>query len=49
MECCVGDINQDGHLDLAVASDNAGSVSILPGNGDGTFKAVTYYPTGANR
>jgi hypothetical protein len=45
----VGDINQDGHLDLAVASDNAGSVSILQGNGDGTFKAVIYIPTGATQ
>jgi len=45
----VGDINQDGHLDLAVASDNAGSVSILQGNGDGTFQAVTYIATGAQQ
>ncbi len=45
----VGDINRDGHLDLAVASDNAGSVSILQGNGDGTFKAVIYIPTGAQQ
>ena len=43
----VGDINQDGHLDLAVASDNAGSVSILQGNGNGTFKAVIYIATPA--
>jgi hypothetical protein len=45
----VGDINQDGHLDLVVASDDAGSVSILPGNGNGTFKAVTYIATGAQQ
>ncbi len=45
----VGDINQDGHLDLAVASDTAGSVSILQGNGNGTFKAVTYVATGAQQ
>jgi FG-GAP-like repeat/Bacterial Ig-like domain (group 3) len=45
----VGDINQDGHLDLAVASDNAGSVSILQGRGDGTFRAVTYVATGAQQ
>ena len=45
----VGDINQDGHLDLAIASDNAGSVSILQGNGNGTFKAVIYVATGATQ
>ncbi|HET6218438.1 MAG TPA: FG-GAP-like repeat-containing protein [Acidobacteriaceae bacterium] len=45
----VGDINQDGFLDLAVASDAAGSVSILQGNGDGTFKPVIYVPTGATQ
>jgi FG-GAP-like repeat len=45
----VGDINQDGHLDLAVASDTAGSVSILQGRGDGTFRAVVYVATGAQQ
>jgi hypothetical protein len=45
----VGDINQDGHQDLAVASDSAGSVSILQGNGDGTFQAVVYVPTGGTQ
>ena len=38
----VGDINQDGFLDLAVASDASGSVSILQGNGDGTFQSLYY-------
>jgi hypothetical protein len=38
----VGDFNRDGNLDLAVASgpldvSNGGSVTILLGNGDGTF------------
>jgi hypothetical protein len=45
----VGDIDGDGNLDLAVASDTAGSISILPGKGDGTFKAVTYIATGAQQ
>ena len=45
----VGDVNQDGHQDLAVSSDNVGYVSILQGNGDGTFQTVTYIPTGAQQ
>jgi hypothetical protein len=45
----VGDINQDGHLDLAVASDTAGSVSILQGRGDGTFRAAIYVTTGGQQ
>ena len=45
----VGDINKDGFLDLAVASDGSGSVSILQGNGDGTFKPAIFVPTGASQ
>lgn len=44
------DFNGDGRLDLAVASQGAagqsGSVFILPGNGDGTFKPAIGYPVG---
>jgi len=34
----VGDFNHDGKLDLAVANYGSASLSILTGNGDGTFK-----------
>ena len=45
----VGDFNQDGKADLAVAAGfSGGIVGILEGNGDGTFQpAVEYDPAGA--
>ncbi|HYK49085.1 MAG TPA: VCBS repeat-containing protein, partial [Terriglobales bacterium] len=36
---CVG----DGKLDLAVANSGGNTVSILMGNGDGTFQTQTTY------
>ncbi len=46
----LGDFNGDGILDLAVAdrgADGSGAgVSILMGNGDGTFQSPMFYPTG---
>jgi uncharacterized repeat protein (TIGR01451 family) len=35
-----GDFNGDGKLDLAVLNNSSGDVSVLLGNGDGTFKAA---------
>jgi len=35
-----GDFNGDGKLDLAVVNQGSGDVSILLGNGDGTFQAA---------
>jgi FG-GAP-like repeat len=45
----VGDFNNDGNLDLAVAlylnlADDPEGVSILLGNGDGTFQPAVFYP-----
>src|SRR5205807_232848 len=41
-----GDFNGDGKLDLVVANQHANSVSILLGNGDGTFKSAVNYGAG---
>jgi len=42
----VGDFNRDGKLDLAVVDYAANAVSVLLGNGDGTFQAHVEYATG---
>jgi Bacterial Ig-like domain (group 3)/FG-GAP-like repeat/Abnormal spindle-like microcephaly-assoc'd, ASPM-SPD-2-Hydin len=42
----VADFNADGVLDLAVANQSSNSVSVLLGNGDGTFQAASIYVTG---
>ncbi|MFZ4402051.1 MAG: T9SS type A sorting domain-containing protein [Bacteroidales bacterium] len=44
----VGDLNADGHLDIAVVASN---ILIFSGNGDGTFAATpyTYSSAGVNR
>jgi hypothetical protein len=43
----VGDFNGDGKLDLAVANELSNNVSILLGNGDGTFQAAVNYGAGS--
>jgi hypothetical protein len=41
-----GDFDGDGRKDLAVANNGSGNVSVLLGNGDGTFKAAVNYAAG---
>jgi hypothetical protein len=42
-----GDFNGDGKIDLAVANSGSNTVSILLGNGDGTFTAATPVAVGS--
>ena len=42
----VGDFNGDGKPDLAVVNNNNNNVSVLLGNGDGTFQAAVDYGAG---
>jgi hypothetical protein len=41
-----GDFNRDTKLDIVVANEEDNSVSVLLGNGDGTFQNQTTYLTG---
>src|SRR5439155_25459685 len=42
----VGDFNGDGRPDLAVANTVSNNVSVLLGNGDGTFQVAVNYAAG---
>jgi hypothetical protein len=42
-----GDLNGDGRLDLAVANQGDNTVSVLLGNGNGTFQHQVTYPVGS--
>jgi hypothetical protein len=53
----IGDVNGDGHPDLVVANEcqynskcpSGGGVSVLLGNGDGTFQAAVGYSSGGEQ
>ena len=44
----VADVNGDGKPDLVVANYSGNNVSVLLGNGDGTFAAQQTFAVGAN-
>jgi hypothetical protein len=44
----VGDFNGDGTMDLAAANESSNTVSVLLGNGDGTFQAARYFAVGTS-
>src|SRR5437870_489925 len=43
----LADVNGDGKLDLALANHGSNTVSVLLGNGDGTFAAKQDFATGS--
>ena len=44
----VGDVNGDGRLDVAAANYSSNSVSVLLGNGNGTFAAQKTFGVGTS-
>jgi Ca2+-binding RTX toxin-like protein len=44
----VGDFNKDGNSDLVTANNATNNVSLLLGNGNGTFGAATYFGVGSS-
>jgi len=45
LSIAAGDFNGDGKIDLAVANSGSNSISILLGNGDGTFQTHVDFAT----
>ena len=43
----VGDFNNDGRLDVAVANSGTDNIGVLFGNGNGTFSSQTTFSTGS--
>jgi WD40 repeat protein len=48
MSVTTGDFDGDGNVDLAVANSGSNNVSVLLGNGDGTFQVGTDYAVGSD-
>ena len=44
----MGDFDGNGRTDLVVANEFSDSVSVLLGNGDGTFQTASNYAVGVN-
>ena len=44
----VADFNGDGILDIAICNESSNNISILFGNGDGTFQAAVNYAVGSS-
>ena len=44
----LGDVNGDGRPDLAVANELSNNVSVLLGNGDGTYQPSVNFATGSS-
>jgi hypothetical protein len=47
LRVAIGDVNSDGSLDFAVANAGSDDVSVLLGNGDGSFQAALTFPAGS--
>ncbi|HUN65675.1 MAG TPA: FG-GAP-like repeat-containing protein [Bacteroidota bacterium] len=43
----LGDVDNDGHIDIVTANANSNSISVLRNNGDGTFAGKVDFPTGS--